>query len=65
MTVRDLYQEAILNDFYSLQLLIRFLVYEKKSVKLEDHHGRLEFFLQEKFQSKMNEYLIKYEVEND
>ncbi|KAB2334287.1 hypothetical protein [Bacillus mesophilum] len=61
MTVREIYSEALLNDLYGLQIFIRFLVYEKGVIKLEDDGEKLTFYMQDQFQTKMNEYLIEYE----
>lgn len=63
MTVREWYKEAIIGKHYSLQLLIEFLVYEKNSIKFEDDTEKLNFYLQDRFANKMNEYLAEYEEE--
>lgn len=61
MTVRDWYREALQHNYYSLILLIEFLVYEKKTIKLQDPEQALNFYLQERFKDKMNAYLLTYE----
>lgn len=61
MTVRDWYREALQHNYYSLILLIEFLVYEKKTIKLQDPEQVLNFYLQERFKDKMNAYLLAYE----
>ncbi|MEC0251761.1 hypothetical protein [Bacillus halotolerans] len=61
MTVRDWYQEALQHNYYSLILLIEFLVYEKKTIRLQDPEEALNFYLQERFKGKMNAYLLAYE----
>ncbi|WP_339202590.1 hypothetical protein [Bacillus sp. FSL K6-1366] len=65
MTVRDWYREALRHNYYSLILLIEFLVYEKKTVSLQDPEQALNFYLQEKFKDKMNAYLLAYEQHID
>lgn len=65
MTVRDFYNDAIAYNYYSLQLVIEFLVYEKKVIRLEDPKEKLEFYLQEKFHKKMNELLKEYEMKKN
>lgn len=65
MTVRELYLEAISNDHNSLQLLIRFLVYEKKVVSFDDSQEKIEYYLQEEFSKKMNEYLYDFKVKEN
>ncbi|MDG0765404.1 hypothetical protein [Bacillus halotolerans] len=61
MTVRDWYREALRHNYYSLILLIEFLVYEKKTISLQDPEQALNFYLQERFKDKMNAYLLAYE----
>ncbi|MBT2166900.1 MULTISPECIES: hypothetical protein [Bacillus] len=61
MTVRDWYREALQHNYYSLILLIEFLVYEKKTIRLQDPEQALNFYLQERFKEKMNAYLLAYE----
>ena len=61
MTVREWYKEAIVGKHHSLQLFIEFLVYEKKAVTFDDDGDKLSYFLQDKFNKKMNEYLLGYE----
>ncbi|WAT23150.1 hypothetical protein O0R52_09405 [Bacillus halotolerans] len=61
MTVRDWYRVALRHNYYSLILLIEFLVYEKKTISLQDPEQALNFYLQERFKDKMNAYLLAYE----
>jgi hypothetical protein len=61
MTVRELYFEAIKGKHYSLQLLIEFLVNEKNVIKMTDDTRAIDYYLQERFHNKMNEYLAAYE----
>lgn len=60
MTVQDWYEEAK-GQHYGLQLLIEYLVFEKKVLKMDDDTEKLEFYFQDRFSSKMNEYLREYE----
>lgn len=62
MTVHDYYQQAKSNDYDSLILLIDYLVHERKVLKMEDNADKLSFYLQDKYQAKMNEYLIEYQT---
>lgn len=64
MTVQDWYNEAK-GQHYSLALLIEFLVYEKKVLKMESSTEDLTYFLQDKFAKKMNEHLREYEVKGN
>ncbi|BET18712.1 MULTISPECIES: hypothetical protein [Bacillus] len=43
MTIRDWYEAALRHNYYSLILLIEFLVCEKKTVQLQDSEEALEF----------------------
>ncbi|MDQ8092272.1 MULTISPECIES: hypothetical protein [Bacillus amyloliquefaciens group] len=64
MTIRDWYEAALRHNYYSLILLIEFLVYEKKTVRLQDSEEALNFYLQKKFKDRMNAYLLEYERQN-
>lgn len=61
MTVREAYLEAIIGKHYSLQLVIDYLVNERKVLEMTDTQEKLTYYLQDKFHKKMNEYLIEYE----
>lgn len=61
MTVRDLYMEAIIGKHYSLQLVIDYLVNERKVLEMTDPQEKLTYYLQEKFRKKMDEYLVEFE----
>ncbi|AWG38291.1 hypothetical protein CMR26_06805 [Bacillus velezensis] len=63
MTIRDWYEAALRHNYYSLILLIEFLVYEKKTVRLQDSEEALNFYLQEKFKDRMNAHLLAFEQE--
>jgi len=43
LTIRDWYEAALRHNYYSLILLIEFLVCEKKTVQLQDSEEALEF----------------------
>jgi hypothetical protein len=61
--IQDLYLEAKKNPkyYYSLILLIEFLVYEKKVLQLSDSEDKLTYFMQDRFQNSMNKHLQDYE----
>jgi hypothetical protein len=59
-TLRELYKDAIIGKHYSLQLLIEFLVYEKKVLNFEEDKDKLNYYFQEKFSNKLNEHLAEY-----
>ena len=61
MIIRELYEEAIIDNHYSLRLLIEFLLLEKQVIKLTDDESVLDYYFQERFHKKMNEYLAAYE----
>jgi hypothetical protein len=60
MMVRDLYQEAVKNNHYSLKLMIEYLINERKVLKMTDNSEQLTYYLQDKFAKRMNEYLADY-----
>jgi hypothetical protein len=61
MFVRDHYTEAKKYGYQSLVLLIEYLVHERKVLNMGDSEEKLSYYLQDKFQKKMNEYLMEYE----
>jgi hypothetical protein len=60
MKIRELYMDALIQKHYSLQLLIEFLVYEKKVVCFEDDKKALDLYFIEKHKAKMNKLLQDY-----
>jgi hypothetical protein len=64
-TVQDSYLFAIKYNYYSLQLLIDYLVKERKVLKMSDDEDKLKYYLQDRFANKMNEYLKAYEVKRN
>jgi hypothetical protein len=64
-TVQDSYLFAIKYNYYSLQLLIDYLVKERKVLKMSDDENKLKYYLQDRFANKMNEYLKAYEVKRN
>jgi hypothetical protein len=57
----ELYQIAKKENYYSLVLLIEFLIHEKKVLKWTDSEEKLNYYLQDRFHKKMNGYLAEYE----
>jgi hypothetical protein len=62
VAIREIYAESLKGKHYGLQLLIEFLVNEKQAISMTDDEGKLTYFLQEKFNAKMNEHLLGYEL---
>ncbi|UYL93798.1 hypothetical protein NIIg97_gp49 [Geobacillus phage vB_GthS_NIIg9.7] len=60
MTIRELYTAAIEQKEESLILLLDFLLFAKKAVKLDDDAERVDYYLQDRFRVKMNEYLSSH-----
>jgi hypothetical protein len=60
-TVKEHYEFAIRYNYYSLRLLIEYLVFERKVLKMSDDEDKLKYYLQERFTNKMNQYLSEYE----
>lgn len=67
MTIRYIYEQSILNKSYWLQILIEFLVFEKKVMTLEDYGNELDLYFKQNNEKRINELLIKYanKKEND
>jgi hypothetical protein len=61
VTIREIYAETLKEKHYGLQLLIEFLVNEKKVLTLADDEEKLSFYLQDKFSRKMNDHLVDFE----
>ncbi|ALY08110.1 hypothetical protein BhaS171_00054 [Bacillus phage vB_BhaS-171] len=60
MKVQEIYDIAKSDNHHSLELLISFLVYEKKVLQLTDDQEKLTYFMQDRFKNKMNEHLLRY-----
>ena len=60
MSILELYLEGK-DEFPSLKLFIDYLVFEKKVVKMTDPIEKLDYYLQDRFHTKMNEYLGEYQ----
>jgi len=60
LNIKEYYTLAIENECVDLYALIMFLVYEKKVLSFDDTKEKLEYYLQDKFKSKMNKYIKEY-----
>ena len=60
MKIKELFEMAVKEYYTDLYALIMFLVYEKKVLTFEDDKEKLNYYMQPKFQKKMNQYLIEY-----
>jgi hypothetical protein len=63
MTIQELYEDSIVYEYHWLEVTIEFLVKEKQVLKMTDNADKITYYLQDKFSSKMNEHLEKYERE--
>jgi hypothetical protein len=63
LTIRELYQEALLHKHNSLILLIQFLVYEKKTICFSDDTKALDLYFKPNNKTKLNNLLAQYERE--
>jgi hypothetical protein len=63
MTIQELYEDSIVYEYHWLEVTIEFLVKEKQVLKMTDNADKVTYYLQDKFSSKMNEHLEKYERE--
>lgn len=60
MTIRELYNDAVINDEPALQLMLDFLIFEKETVKFEDDKSALDLYMMDKHKEKMNRLLEEY-----
>ena len=60
MTIQEQYDEALKYNFRSLIALIEYLVFVRKVLKMTDDSDELNYYLQDRFKAKMNEYLGEY-----
>lgn len=63
MTLRELYEEALLGNFHWLQMLIEFVVFEKgkeTGLTLDSDKSELDIYFLEKNRKRMNRLLIEY-----
>jgi hypothetical protein len=65
MTIQELYEDSIVYEYHWLEVTIEFLVKEKQVLKMTDNADKITYYLQDKFSSKMNEHLEKYERERN
>lgn len=64
MTIKYIYEQAILEDLYWLQILIEFLVFEKETISFEDDKSALDLYFKPNNQARMNQLLKEYAKEN-
>ncbi len=60
MSIRYIYEQSILEDFYWLQILIEFLVFEKEVISFEDDESALDLYFKPNNEQRMNELLQEY-----
>jgi hypothetical protein len=61
MTIQELYDEAKKYNYYSLVLLIDYLVDEQKVLEMNDSDSKINYYLQDRFSKKLNEHLAEYQ----
>lgn len=60
MILRELYTEAIADEFNSLTLLIEFLVFEKEVLTFEADIKELDLYYKPNNRKRMNKLLLEY-----
>lgn len=60
MKLRDVYAEAIKQDFPSVCLLLEFLILEKKVLSWDDHDSELDLFFKPNNKPRMTKLLKEY-----
>lgn len=60
MQIKQLFKQALDNEFIDLQALILFLTIEKQVVSMEDDTESLDLYFQKNHSERMNKELIEY-----
>lgn len=60
MKLREIYQEAIKQNFPSLCLLLEFLILEKKVLTWDDHDSELDLYFKPNNKKRMDKLLKEY-----
>lgn len=60
MKVKELYRDAMDNEQQTLLLVLDYLIKERQVLSLDDDKSKLDYYLQDRFKDKMNEYLKEY-----
>lgn len=61
MSIKEVYEAALLEDLFWLQTLIEFLLHEKKVITLDDDESVLNLYFKENNQKRMNDLLLEYQ----
>jgi len=65
MKLREVYQEAIKQQFISVCLLLEFLIIEKKVLSWDDHDSELELYFKPNNKPRMTKLLKEYAERNE
>ena len=60
MKLREVYQEAIKQQFLSVCLLLEFLIFEKKVLSWDDHDNELDLYFKPNNKRRMDKLLKEY-----
>ncbi|MFJ5625418.1 hypothetical protein ACIQD3_22575 [Peribacillus loiseleuriae] len=61
MKIKELYSDAVKYNYHSLILMIEFLIFEKKTVKIDDDISALDLYLKPNNHARMNQLLDVYD----
>lgn len=61
MSIKEVYEAALLEDLFWLQTLIEFLLHEKEVITLDDDESVLNLYFKENNQKRMNNLLLEYQ----
>lgn len=64
MTIRELYNGAVIYKLDSLILLLDFLLFEKEVINLESDKAELDLYFKENNRARMNKLLIEFKTKN-
>lgn len=65
MNVKELYNEAVMNNEEILLLLLDFLLFKKSVIQMDDDISKVHHYLQPKYKNKMNQHLLQYKKERE
>ncbi|KMY49544.1 hypothetical protein [Peribacillus loiseleuriae] len=61
MKIKELYSDAVKYNYHSLILMIEFLIYEKKTVNIDDDVSALDLYFKPNNHARMNHLICEYD----
>ncbi|WP_407270011.1 hypothetical protein [Radiobacillus sp. PE A8.2] len=63
MTIRELYNDAVIYDEPHLILLLDFLLFEKRTINLDDEKCVLDLYFKKNNRNRLNKLVLEYKRE--